>query len=61
MGDFAQSIGGGISGLIQGSFGVIGETLRGIVDALDRALPYGLFPAVVFVVLVLVGWQLVKR
>jgi hypothetical protein len=61
MDDFARAIGNGIAGLIEGSFAVIGSTLRAIVDSLDRAMPFGLFPAVVFVVVVLAGWQLVKR
>jgi hypothetical protein len=61
MDGFASSIGNGIAGLVEGSFGFIGQTLRGIVDALNRALPIGLLPVVIFVVLLLVGWQLVKR
>jgi hypothetical protein len=61
MDGFAQAIGNGITGLVAGSFSVIGQTLRAIVDSLSRALPGGLLPAVVFVVLVVTAWQLVKR
>lgn len=61
MDGFTDAIGSGISGLVAGSFATIGQVLRGIVDALSRALPGGLLPAVVFVVLVIVAWQLVKR
>ena len=61
MGDFAQAIGNGISGLIAGSFDVIGAALRGMVDTLDQALPGGLLAGVVFVVLAVVAWQLIKR
>ena len=61
MDGFAQAIGSGIAGLVTGSFSVIGQTLRGIVDALNRALPGGWLAAVVFVVLFVVAWQLIKR
>ena len=58
---FLQTIGNGISGLVSGSFAVIGATLRGMVNALDSALPGGLLLAVVFVILVVAAWQLAKR
>ena len=61
MGDFAQAIGNGISGLIAGSFDVIGAALRGMVDTFDQALPGGLLAGVMFVVLAVVAWQLIKR
>jgi hypothetical protein len=59
--DFIHAIGEGISGLVVGSFSFIGQTLRGIVDALNAALPGGLLAAVVFVGLVVTAWQLAKR
>jgi len=58
---FLQSIGNGISGLVAGAFAVIGQTLRGMVNALDTALPGGLLLAVVFVILVVAAWQLARR
>lgn len=61
MDGFLQTIGNGISGLVSGSFAVIGATLRGMVNALDSALPGGLLLAVVFVILVVAAWQLAKR
>jgi hypothetical protein len=61
MDGFIQAIGNGITGLVVGSFTVIGQTLRGIVDSLSRALPGGWLAAVVFVVLVVAAWQLAKR
>ena len=61
MGDFARAIGNGISGLIEGSFAVIGAALRGMVDTLNTAQPGGLLAGVVFVVLAVVAWQLIKR
>ena len=61
MDDFTHAIGAGISGLVIGSFNFIGETLRGIVAALDAALPGGLLAAVVFVALLVSAWQLAKR
>ena len=61
MDGFLQTIGSGISGLVSGAFAVIGATLRGMVNALDNALPGGLLLAVVFVILVVAAWQLAKR
>ena len=61
MDGFIQAIGNGIGGLVAGSFSVVGQTLRGIVDALNRSLPGGWLAAVVFVVLFVVAWQLIKR
>ena len=61
MDGFLQSIGNGISGLVAGAFAVIGQTLRGMVNALDTALPGGLLLAVVFVILVVAAWQLARR
>lgn len=56
-----RSVGNGISGLVEGSFQAIGSVLRGMVEAGNRALPGGLFLAVAFVIVVLVGWNLAKR
>jgi hypothetical protein len=61
MDGFAQAIGNGITGLVAGSFSTIGMVLRGIVDALDRAMPGGMLAAVAFVVLAVTAWQLAKR
>jgi hypothetical protein len=59
--DFARAIGQGISGFVQGSFAVAGDVVRGIIGALNAALPGGLLAAVAFVVLVVAAWQLAKR
>jgi hypothetical protein len=61
MDGFVRSVGDGITGLVAGAFDVIGGTLRGMVDAGNRALPGGLFFAVIFVIVVIVGWNLAKR
>jgi len=61
MDGFVRAIGDGITGLVAGAFDVIGGTLRAMVDAGNRALPGGLFFAVVFVIVVIIGWNLVKR
>jgi hypothetical protein len=61
MDGFIQAIGAGISGLVVGSLSFIGQTLRGIVAALDHALPGGLLALVVFAVLAVSAWQLAKR
>jgi hypothetical protein len=58
---FVLAIGQGITGFIRGAFTIIGETLRGVVDAADRALPGGILFVVVFVVLVLAAWNFAKR
>jgi hypothetical protein len=61
MDGFVRTVGDGITGLVAGAFDVIGATLRGIVDAGNRALPGGLFVALVFVLVVVVGWNLARR
>jgi FAD/FMN-containing dehydrogenase len=61
VGDFIQTIGGGIAGLVGGAFDAIGGALRGMVASANAALPGGLFALVVFVVLFVVAWNLVKR
>ena len=61
MDGFVRSVGEGVGGLVAGSFSVIGQTLRGLVDALNRALPGGLLAAAVFLFLVIAAWQLARR
>lgn len=61
MGGLIDSVGDGITGLVAGAFDAIGGALRGIVNAGQQALPGGLFFAVIFVVVVVVGWNLAKR
>ena len=61
MDGLLSSVGNGIAGMISGSFAVIGQVLRGTVDALNHALPGGMLAAVVFVGLVIGAWQLAKR
>ncbi len=61
MDGFVRSVGDGITGLVSGAFDVIGATLRGMVDAGNRALPGGIFFVVVFVIVVIVGWNFAKR
>lgn len=61
MGGLVDSVGNGISGLVQGAFDAIGAALRGIVNAGNQALPSGLFWVIVFVLLVAGAWTLAKR
>ena len=61
MDGLGRAVGDGITGLVAGAFDVIGGTLRGMVDAGNRALPGGFFIAVVFVIVLFVGWNLAKR
>jgi hypothetical protein len=39
----------------------VGSTLRGLVNAGNQALPYGLFWVLIFAVLVITAWTLAKR
>jgi hypothetical protein len=61
MGGFVQSVGNGISSMMQGVFDTVGSTLRGLVNAGNQALPYGLFWVVIFFVLVITAWTFAKR
>ncbi len=61
MDGLGRSVGNGITGLVAGAFDVIGDALRGIVNAGNQALPGGLFWVVIFAVLVAAGWTLAKR
>jgi hypothetical protein len=61
VGDFIQSIGNGIAGLVGGAFEVIGGTLRGMMASADAALPGGMLALVVFAGLVVTAWTLAKR
>jgi hypothetical protein len=61
MDGLGGSVGEGIGGLVGGAFEAMGDALRGIVAAGERALPGGLLWAVVFVVLVIGAWALAKR
>jgi hypothetical protein len=56
-----RSVGNGIVGLVAGAFALIGGALRGIVHALETALPGGLLLVVVFVLLLIGAWTLAKR
>ena len=61
MDGFVNAIGQGISGFVEGSFAVAGNTVRGIVGALNAVLPGGLLFAAVFVVLLVAAWKLTTR
>ena len=61
MDGLTRSVGNGITGLVGGAFDAIGGALRGIVASLSAALPGGMLAVVVFVLLVVVAWQLIKR
>jgi hypothetical protein len=58
---FVHAIGQGISGFVEGSFAVAGNTVRGIVGALNATIPGGLLAGVVFVVLLVAAWKLTTR
>ena len=61
MGDFIQTIAGGISGLVTGSLRAIGDALRGIWTSAESTLPGGMLFVVIFAVLLVAGWSLARR
>ena len=61
MDGLIRSVGNGISGLISGAFDAIGAALRGVVNAGNQVLPYGLFWILIFVLLVGGAWFLARR
>jgi hypothetical protein len=61
MDGLGSSVGEGIGGLVGRAFDAMGEALRGIVAAGERALPGGLLWGVIFVLLVVVAWTLARR
>jgi phage-related protein len=61
VGDLIQSLGNGISSLVQNAFDSIGAALRGIVDSFQSLLPFPWALVVVVVVLAGIGWVLARR
>jgi hypothetical protein len=61
MGGLIDTVGDGITGLVAGAFDAIGAALRGIVNAGNQALPYGLFWLVMFGLVLAAAWTLAKR
>ena len=61
MGDFARTIGQGISGLVGGSIAAIGGAIGAIIGQLQTWLPGPLFPIIVGGVVVLVVWWLLRK
>ena len=61
MDGLIRSVGNGITGLISGAFDAIGSALRGIVNAGNQVLPYGLFWLLIFVLLIGGAWFFAKR
>ena len=61
MDGLGQAVGNGITGLVAGAFDAIGSVLRGMVNAGNQALPNGLFWVLLFVVVLVGGWTLIKR
>lgn len=61
VGDLIQSLGNGISSLIQDAFDAIGDALRGILDGFESLVPFPFSLLVIAIVLGAIGWLLVKR
>ena len=61
FGGLIRAIGNGITSLVGGAFEALGAAANGIFDGLQALLPGLWLPVVVVAVLIVVGWQLVKR
>ena len=61
VGDFVGRLGNSISHLLSNTVGAIGNGVRYLVGSLDAAIPFGLLPVVVVLVLLAVGWVLARR
>jgi hypothetical protein len=61
MDDLARTVGNGITSLVSTAFDAMGAAVRGVVGSLNAAIPFGLLPVVVFVVLLGAAWVLAKR
>ena len=55
MGDFAEAIGQGISGLVGGSIDALSAAFNGVVGALQAMLPGPLFPIAIVVGIVVLA------
>lgn len=60
-GDLVRTLGDGIVGLIGGAFRAFGAAIQGVFGILQSLLPGLWLPVVAFVVLLVVGWSLIKR
>ncbi len=60
-GNLVSTIAGGIAGLVGGAFRALGDAVQGVVQAFQSVLPGLWLPVVAFVVVVIVGWSLIKR
>jgi type IV secretory pathway VirB2 component (pilin) len=61
VGDFVDSIGRGISGLVGGSINALSDAFDTIVESLQQLLPGPLFPIAVIGVVLFVLWWLFKK
>ena len=61
FGGLIRAIGDGITSLVGGAFEALGAAANGIFDSLQALLPGLWLPVVVVAVLIVVGWQLIKR
>ena len=61
MDDLVGTVGNGITSLVSTSFDAIGAAIRGVVAALNAAVPFGLLPVIAFLGLAGAAWFLAKR
>ncbi len=60
-GDLGRAIGDGIAGLVGHAIGVLGAAFDGVVGSLRSVLPGPALPIAIVVVLLGLGWLLLKR
>lgn len=61
MDGLGRAVGDGISGLIGGALSSIGAAVNGIVSALSTALPAGALPVLAVLLVLVVGWLIIRR
>jgi hypothetical protein len=61
FGGLARALGEGIAGLVGGAFQAMGAAVQQIVAIFQGILPGFWLPVVAIAVVLVVGWQLVKR
>lgn len=61
IGDLVGGLAAGFAGMVAGAFQAFGDAVRAVVHALQSVLPGPWLPIVAVVVVLLVGWSLVKR
>lgn len=61
MDGLGRAVGDGISGLVGGALNGIGAALSGILNALSAVLPAGAVPVLGILLVIVVGWLILRR